>query len=49
MNYKSPAVPALSVYILTNLIKECNPDAQVYNLDIVRPGTPTPEDVIYHF
>ena len=27
---------------LTNLIKERQPDAQVYNLDIVRPGTPNP-------
>ena len=27
---------------LTNLIKELNPEAQVYNLDIVKPGTPNP-------
>ena len=27
---------------LTNLIKERYPDAQVYNLDIVKPGTPNP-------
>ena len=27
---------------LTNLIKERYPDAQVYNLDIVKPGTPAP-------
>lgn len=27
---------------LTNLIKEQYPDAQVYNLDIVKPGTPNP-------
>ena len=27
---------------LTNLIKECYPNAQVYNLDIVKPGTPNP-------
>lgn len=27
---------------LTDLIKELHPDAQVYNLDIVRPGTPNP-------
>ena len=27
---------------LTNLIKERQPDAQVYNLDIVKPGTPNP-------
>lgn len=25
---------------LTNLIKERYPNAQVYNLDIVKPGTP---------
>ena len=27
---------------LTNLIKERYPNAQVYNLDIVKPGTPNP-------
>ena len=27
---------------LTNLIKERCPNAQVYNLDIVKPGTPNP-------
>lgn len=27
---------------LTNLIKECYPNANIYNLDIVKPGTPNP-------
>ncbi len=27
---------------LTNLIKELEPQARVYNLDIVKPGTPNP-------
>lgn len=27
---------------LTNLIKDCYPTANVYNLDIVKPGTPNP-------
>lgn len=27
---------------LTNLLKERYPNAQVYNLDIVKPGTPNP-------
>ena len=27
---------------LTNLLRELNPDANIYNLDIVKPGTPNP-------
>ena len=34
---------------LTNLIKERYPNAQVYNLDIVKPGTPNPVVKEYTF
>ena len=27
---------------LTNLIKELHPDCKIWNLDIVKPGTPNP-------
>ena len=42
MNYIITGVTGFIGTHLTNLIKERYPNVQVYNLDIVKPGTPNP-------